>query len=159
MFTYVVYVLAITGLIISFVKDKTKTKKALGLALKSFENLLPQFIAILIIIAFALTVLDTEQISRILGKESGALGLVIGAGIGSVTLIPPYVALPLIASLLQSGAGYAQITIFLTTLTTVGVITLPVEIKYLGRNTAIRRNFLALVFSSILALIMGLVMT
>lgn len=157
MFTRVLYVLAVTGLIVSFIKDKTKTKKVLLTALKSFESLLPQYIVLLTIIAFVLTVFNTEQISRILGRESGALGIAIGAGIGSITLIPPYVALPLVASLLQSGAGYAQITIFLTTMTMVGIVTLPVEMKYLGRKIAIKRNFFAFVFACIISLVIGLV--
>ena len=42
MFTYVLYALAGAGLLISFMKDKKKTKMALKKAWKSFENILPQ---------------------------------------------------------------------------------------------------------------------
>jgi uncharacterized membrane protein YraQ (UPF0718 family) len=157
MFTYVLYALAISGLIFSFIKDKGKTKKALIIALKSFENILPQCMTVLIIVAFFLTVLNTEQISKLLGAESGVLGFIIGAIIGSITLMPPYVALPLVASLLKSGAGYPQITIFLTTLMMVGIVTLPVEIKYLGKKTAIKRNVYSFVFAVIMSLIIGVV--
>jgi uncharacterized membrane protein YraQ (UPF0718 family) len=155
MFTYILYALAIIGLIFSFIKDKGKTKKALLTAWKSFENILPQCITVLIIIALFLTVLDTEQISELLGAESGALGLIIGAVVGSITLMPPYVALPLAASLLKSGAGYPQITMFLTTLTMVGIVTLPVEIKYFGRRIAVKRNVYAFIFAVIISLIIG----
>ncbi len=51
--------------------------------------------------------------------------------------------------------GYAQITILVTTLMMVGVITLPMEIKYSGRKQALKRNALALVFSVLLSLVMG----
>jgi uncharacterized membrane protein YraQ (UPF0718 family) len=158
MFTYILYALAILCLLISFIKDKGKTKKALKTAWKSFENILPQCLSVLIVVSFFLTILTPEQISKILGAESGVLGMAIGATIGSITLMPPYVALPLVASLLKSGAVYSQITIFLSTLTMVGIITLPVEIRYLGKKTAIKRNVSALVFSIIVSLIIGVVM-
>ncbi|MDR0629315.1 MAG: permease [Treponema sp.] len=157
MFTYILYAMAIIWLIFSSLKDKTKTKKALLTAWKSFENILPQCITVLIIVALFLAILDTEQISKILGTESGILGFVISAVIGSITLIPPYVSLPLVASLLKSGAGYPQMTMFLTTLTMVGIITLPVEIKYLGRKTAIKRNLYSFIFAVIISLIIGMV--
>ena len=64
-------------------------------------------------------------------------------------------AFPLAASLLKAGAGYAQITMFVTTLMMVGVVTLPMEIKYFGRKLALKRNALALVFSVLLSLVMG----
>ena len=40
-------------------------------------------------------------------------------------------------------------------LTTVGIITILVEVKYLGRKTAILRNVLAFLFSFITAYLMG----
>ena len=64
MFTYVLYALAGAGLLISFMKDKKKTKMALKKAWKSFENILPQLLTVMIIIGFALAVLSPETISK-----------------------------------------------------------------------------------------------
>ena len=155
MFTIILY--CVTGLLLalSFVKDRKKTRAALMKAWKSFENILPQLLTVLLIIGVMLTFLDAQTISRLLGAESGALGLAIAAVVGSSTLSPGFVAFPLAASLLKAGAGYAQITMFVTTLMMVGVVTLPMEIKYFGRRLALRRNALALVFSVVLSLIMG----
>lgn len=155
MFTILLY--CVTGLLLalSFAKDPKKTKTALMKAWKSFENILPQLLTVLLIIGIMLTFLDAKTISRLLGAESGALGLAIAAVVGSITLIPGFVAFPLAASLLKAGAGYAQITMFVTTLMMVGVVTLPMEIKYFGRKLALRRNALALAFSVVLSLIMG----
>ena len=155
MFTIILY--CVTGLLLalSFAKDRKKTKAALMKAWKSFENILPQLLTVLLVIGIMLTFLDAPTISRLLGAESGALGLAIAALVGSITLIPGFVAFPLAASLLKAGAGYAQITMFVTTLMMVGVVTLPMEIKYFGRRLALRRNALALVFSVVLSLIMG----
>ena len=155
MFTILLYCVTGLLLLLSFTKDRKRTKAALMKAWKSFENILPQLLTVLLIIGILLTFLDKQTISHLLGAESGTLGLAIAAVVGSITLIPGFVAFPLAASLLKAGAGYAQITMFVTTLMMVGVVTLPMEIKYFGRKLALKRNALALVFSVLLSLVMG----
>ncbi|MFI3226009.1 MAG: permease [Clostridia bacterium] len=157
MFTYILYACAITGLAISFVKSKKKTKQALKKAWKSFENILPQFLSIIIVIGIMLSVLDTETITKLLGADSGILGILMAAFIGAITLIPGFVAFPLAAALLESGAGVSQIAAFVSTLMMVGFVTLPMEIKTFGKKVAIMRNLSAFVFSLLVAFIMGVV--
>ena len=159
MFTYLLYGAAGSLLLLSACKSRIKTKMALKKAWKSFENILPQFLAVLLLIGMLLAVLDAQTISRLLGGESGALGLLLAAVIGSVTLIPGFVAFPLAASLLAAGAGYGQITMLLTTLMMVGVATLPLESRYFGRKLALRRNGLALAFAVGLSLVIGVLFT
>lgn len=155
MFTVILYVLAATMLLWSFVKDRKKTLLALKKAWKSFENILPQLLAVMLIIGLLLTIVNAETISKLLGAESGVLGMAIAAVLGSVTLIPGFVAFPLAATLLEAGAGYGQITMFVTTLMMVGVVTLPMEIRYFGRNAAIRRNALALIYAVAASFLIG----
>jgi len=153
--TFVIYILVGCLLCLSFVKDKDKTHRALKKAWKSFENIMPQFLSILLIIGIMLAVLDPQTIYMLLGKDSGLRGMTIAAVIGSITLIPGFVAFPLAAALLKAGAGYGQITMFITTLMMVGVVTLPVEIQFFGRATAIKRNVLALVFAVVISFVIG----
>ncbi len=155
MFTIILYCAAALGLGVSFFKSRERTKLALKKAWKSFENILPQFLTVLLVLGMMLSVLSEETISKLLGSGSGVLGMAIAAVIGSVTLIPGFVAFPLAASLLRAGAGYGQITMFVTTLMMVGVVTLPVEMKYFGRKAAVRRNLLALVFAVCVSFLMG----
>ncbi|MEA5091620.1 hypothetical protein SDC9_32539 [bioreactor metagenome] len=155
MSTFIIYILVSCLLCLSFVKDKDKTHRALKKAWKSFENIMPQFLSILFIIGIMLAVLDPQTIYMLLGKDSGLRGMTIAAVIGSITLIPGFVAFPLAAALLKAGAGYGQITMFITTLMMVGVVTLPVEIQFFGRATAIKRNLLALVFAVIISFVIG----
>ncbi|HPW41911.1 MAG TPA: permease, partial [Bacillota bacterium] len=131
--TAALYVIAIMALSVSLLKSKEKTILALKKAWKSFENILPQFLSILIIIGILLTVLSPEQISKLLGKESGWYGVLIAAVIGSVTLVPGFIAFPLAAALLKSGAGYMQIAAFISALMMVGIVTIPVEVEYFGK--------------------------
>ncbi|KUO75450.1 MAG: permease [Desulfosporosinus sp. BRH_c37] len=152
MFTIVLYVLAIVLLTISFLRDKKKTKMALKKAWKSFENILPQFLSILVIIGILLALLSPETISKLIGQQSGWIGMLIASLIGSITLIPGFVAFPLASALLKNGAGFMQIAVFISTLMMVGIITLPIEMKYLGNKATILRNALAFVFSFIVAI-------
>ena len=159
MATIILYSVAIILLVLSWIKDKGKTKQAVKKAWKAFENILPQFLTVLLIIGLILTILDKETISMLLGNESRFLGMTIAAVLGSITLIPGFVAFPLAASLLSVGAGYGQITMFVTTLMMVGVVTIPVEKKYFGSVTTYKRNLFALVFSIVIAVIMGGIMS
>jgi len=156
--TAALYVIAILALSASLLKSREKTILALKKAWKSFENILPQFLSILIIIGILLTVLSPEQISKLLGKESGWYGVLIAAVIGSVTLVPGFIAFPLAAALLKSGAGYMQIAAFISALMMVGIVTIPVEVEYFGKKAAAVRNIAAFVFSLFVALVMGVVM-
>ena len=158
MFTYILYGLAGVCLLLSFLKDRKKTKTALLKALKSFENIMPQFLSILIIIGLTLSVLSPETIGTLLGGKSGFLGMLGAALIGSVTLVPGFVAFPLAAALLKNGAGYMQIAAFVSTLMMVGIVTLPLEIKTFGKRAAVVRNTAAFVFSIAAALVIGAVM-
>jgi uncharacterized membrane protein YraQ (UPF0718 family) len=144
-------------LILSFIKDKKKTKMALKKAWKAFENILPEFLVVILLVGFLLAILNPEAISKIIGSESGWYGIVLAAIIGSVTLIPGFVAFPTAAILLENGAGYMQIAAFVSTLMMVGVITLPVETKYFGKKISVLRNVFAFFFSFIVALIIGMV--
>ena len=151
----ILYSLAIVLFIISLLKDKLKTKKALIKAFKSFENIMPQFLSIIIIVGFILSVLDTNTISKIIGSESGVFGVILSAIIGSVTLMPTFVAFSTANSLLLNGAGYSQIAALVSTLTLVGIVTIPLESKYIGKKAAYLRNFLAFLFSFLVAYFMG----
>jgi uncharacterized membrane protein YraQ (UPF0718 family) len=153
--TIALYVIAITALAVSYAKSRQNTKLALKKAWKSFENILPQFLSILIIIGIMLAILTPEQISSMIGSESGWFGVIIASVIGAITLIPGFIAFPLAAALLKSGAGYMQIAAFISTLMMVGVVTMPVEMKFFGKKATLIRNAEAFVFSYIVAFVMG----
>lgn len=153
----VYYSLAIILLVLSFVKDKKKTLSALKKAWKSFENILPQLLTVLIIIGFLLAILNPETISLLIGSKSGFWGVILAAIIGSITLIPGFVAFPMAAMLVEHGAGLTQIGAFVSTLMMVGIVTMPVEIKYFGKKVAILRNSVAFIFSFFVALVIQLV--
>lgn len=153
--TIALYVLAAIALTISYTKNKKNTKIALKKAWKSFENILPQFLSILILIGIILAIMTPEQISQIIGKESGWVGVILASIVGAVTLVPGFIAFPLAAALIKSGAGYMQIAAFISTLMMVGIVTIPLEMKFFGKKAALIRNAEAYIFSLVVALVMG----
>lgn len=145
-------------LLLSFAKDREKTRKALLKAWKAFENILPQFLVVILLVSLLLSLLDHQMILKIIGSESGWLGVLLAAIVGAVTLIPGFVAFPTAALLVNGGAGYMQIGAFISTLMMVGIVTLPVEMQYFGKKLALYRNALAFVFSFLVAFVIGQVM-
>lgn len=157
-FTYILYGISLGLLGLSYIKDKKKTAMSLKRAWRMFLNVLPQFIAILFLVGLLLTVLNPSAIRQIIGADSGLRGMLITACLGAVTLVPALIAFPIAAELLKNGAGFMQIAVFISTLTTVGLVTLPLEIRYLGKKAAILRNVLAFLFSFAVAAVVGVLL-
>lgn len=158
MYNYALYLLAIIFLMVSYKRDKKKTKMALKKAWKSFENIMPQFLTILAFLGMVLALLSPDVISHLLGQKAGWQGMIIASIIGSITLMPALIAFPIAAILLKNGAGFAQLAVFVSTLMMVGIVTLPLEIKCFGKKISIMRNMFAYLFSFIVALVIGAVL-
>ncbi len=150
--TILLYGAALALFALSALKDRGKTRQALRKGLKAFEGILPQFLTVLVLVAVALSVFDADAVSRYLGPGSGWFGVAAAAMIGSITLIPGFVAFPAAGELLRNGAGVLQVATFVSTLMMVGVVTLPLEIKTFGKRAALARNLLALVFALVAAI-------
>lgn len=158
MTSIILYSLAIILLIISFIKDKSKTKEAIILGLKSFENILPQFLCIIISVGILLSFFTTDTISKILGNSSGFWGIILADIIGAIAMMPTFVAFSLGNTLLLNGAGYSQVGALVSSLVLIGLMTFPLEAKYIGKRAAFLRNLIAFLFSIIVGIILGRIM-
>ena len=158
MTSIILYSLAIILLIISFIKDKSKTKEAIILGLKSFENILPQFLCIIISVGILLSFFTTDTISKILGNSSGFWGIILADIIGAIAMMPTFVAFSLGNTLLLNGAGYSQVGALVSSLVLIGLMTFPLEAKYIGKGAALLRNLIAFLFSIIVGIILGRIM-
>jgi uncharacterized membrane protein YraQ (UPF0718 family) len=123
-----------------------------------FKNILVPFLNIIILVSIVLYFIPSSVISQYLGAGSGVLGLGIAAVVGSITLIPGFISYPIAAGLIRQGASYTVVATFMTTLMMVGVVTLPLEIKYFGKRVAIGRNVLNFVAAIIIGLVVGIVL-
>ena len=149
---------AMVGLSLSLLKDGAKTKQALKVAWKSFNRIFPTIAMVIIIIGWLLTFVSKAVIAGLIGQKAGFAGIAIAASLGSVLFIPAIVAFPLAASLLQSGAGLMAVATFITTLTMIGFVTLPLEIKTLGKKVAFLRNGFSFVIAIIIGFLMGVIL-
>jgi uncharacterized membrane protein YraQ (UPF0718 family) len=147
--------IALACLAFSLLKDRAKTAQALRAAAKSGIGLAPTLLSILVLIGLVLGFVSVETISRILGEGSGAGGVLTAALLGSVLHIPSLVSFPLGGSLMKAGASATVVAVFITTLTMVGFVTIPVEIRVLGKRFALLRNGLSLVAAIIIGLLVG----
>ncbi len=153
--TIALYTAAAVLLLLSLLKDRNKTALALKKAAKALEGIMPQFVVVLVLVSLTLAVVNNEMISKILGGSSGILGVLGASLVGAITLVPGFVAFPVAAALLNDGAGVIQVAAFVSSLMMVGIITLPMEIKYFGKKAAIWRNSLAFFFSLAAAVFVG----
>ena len=154
----VINVIAIAALLMAFIKDREKAIKSLKIAGKSFIRMLPMVFVIIIIIGLLLGFVPPDQISKFVGEQSGMTGVLIVGAAGAVLHIPALLSFPLASSLLEEGASVSAVAAFITTLTMIGTITLPLEIKELGKKMAILRNGISFVIAIIIALIMGVIL-
>jgi hypothetical protein len=124
---------------------------------RTFVNLLPIIIGMLLLTSLAVTVFP-EQISAGLFGSSDALGAFIGASVGSVAAGHPLASYLLGGELLKSGASLIAVTALIVSWVTVGIVQLPAEALMLGMRFAIYRNVIcffsavAIAFLSVITL-------
>ena len=123
-----------------------------------FRTVVIPFLNILILISLLLYIIPPSIISNYLGESSGVLGFLTAAVVGSIALIPGFISYPIAASLIQQGASYTVVATFMTTLMMVGIVTLPLEIKYFGKTVAVSRNALNFVAAIIIGLVVGMIL-
>jgi len=147
---------SVACLVLSLAVDQRKTFEGIKRGLKMFLNLLPALLIVLILVSVFLYLVPDKTIIKLLGAKSGVVGVAVAAAVGSIALIPAFIAFPLAKILLVKGVSYTVVAVFITTLIMVGVLTLPVEFKYFGKKAAIMRNVLSFFGAIIVGLLIGL---
>jgi len=149
---------AITGLALVFscIASREKTLKALKISYRRFINILPAFLIMLVLVSLVLFMVPDELISNYLGVENKIAGVLLASFLGSVTLMPGFIAYPLAGILLNKGVAYMVLSAFTTTLMMVGVLTYPIEKQYFGTRVTIMRNAISLLIAIIIAVVTGI---
>ena len=152
--------LAITAvaLVASLIADRRKTLMGVRRGLRMFVNLLPTLVTVLAAVSLLMAAVHPTTLERWLGG-GGPVPFVAALIVGSIALIPGFVAFPLAGVLKDNGATTAVLAGFITTLLMVGVVTLPIEIRFFGRRIAILRNLLAFCGAVVVALVMTVILS
>jgi len=154
----VINLLAAAALTASLLRDRKKTVKALKMALRSIFRLLPVIALVILLIGLIFAFLPPEKLSSIIGERSGFAGVLVIALLGSALHIPALISFPLAASVLEMGASLTAVAAFITTLTMIGVVTLPMEIRELGKQRAFLRNGLSFIGALFISFLMGVIL-
>ncbi len=154
-FTLAVWVGTLIFLGISFAKDRVKTKQALKMALGMGKGMVVSILSIIFAIGLILTLLPPTEIASFVSKQHVLLATIVAALFGTITLVPAFIAFPLVGTLVGAGASIVPSVAFLTTLTMVGVVTFPLEKKSFGLKFTAVRNGLSFLFAIIIAIVMG----
>lgn len=140
---------------VSLKKSKAKTLEAMKKSKGMMGNMLGEIVGIIFIIGLVLTFIPPESIKAVLGSDNVILATLAAAVAGSVTLIPAFVAFPLVGSFIEVGASIVPAVAFLTTLTMVGLVTFPLEKKEFGLKFAVMRNVMSFTAALAIAALMG----
>lgn len=143
-------------LLASLLANRVRTLKALRIALKRFARIAPPFMLMLVAIAVILTLVPQSMMERVLGEDNVWLGLAGAVPLGSVSVMPGFIAFPLCGILLSRGASYMVLSGFSSALMMVGVATFPLEKRYLGTRLALLRNIASLAISVMVAVATGI---
>lgn len=156
-FTILIWLVTLIFLAISFTKDKGKTKQALKMSFTMGKGMLPSIITIIFAVGFILTIIPPADIATYVSKQHVLLATIVASVFGSITLIPAFIAFPIVGTLVGAGVGIVPSVAFLTTLTMVGFVTFPLEKKEFGIKFTLVRNGLSFVFAILIALTMGVI--
>ena len=151
---YTLYYIAGFAVLISFLADRKKTFKGLKVGWKKFSKILGTYLKLLIILSFILLISD-QFIINYLGGQAPFIGMIMGLIIGSITMMPGFIAYPLAGILVSKGVNYMVVAAFITTLMLVGVATYPVEKEYFGIKATIWRNIAGFIISAMIAVATG----
>lgn len=141
----ILWTITIGLLVLSFIKSKDKSIKALKVAMKKFIAVLSLFLVVMVGFALIITFVPTDLLQKYIGSDSGIQGIALSLGLGSVSVMPGFAAFPLCAALKGEGIPYYIIAAFSLSLMNIGIITFPIEKKFLGLSVAVIRNLIALI--------------
>ena len=148
---WILWICTAGALSISLVKSREKTLAAIRVAVRRMWNIAPLFLLVMVLFAVAITIIPESFISKTIGSDSGPGGLITGIVVGSVAMMPGFIAFPLCGALLSQGVPYYVLAGFSLALMNVGFVTLPMQIQYLGFKVTIVRNLIGVLVAVLVA--------
>lgn len=147
---------AVLAVVASALADRKRTVLGLRLALRRIVGILPAFLVMLVLASVALAAVSQERMSTLVAGENIVVSTIIGALLGSIALMPGFIAYPLAGILLDQGVPYTVLASLTAALMLVGVATFPIERAYFGTSVAVVRNVMCFAIALSVALAVGL---
>lgn len=150
------YIVAGLTLLVSLIASREKTLRALKISVKRFTKIFSAFLTMIILVSIVLFLLPDVVISEYLGGSNKFIGVIFASFLGSITLMPGFIAFPLSGILLKEGVAYMVLAAFTTTLMMVGILTAPIEKAYFGIKVTVIRNVMSLFIALIVTVVIGI---
>ena len=147
----------IGALLLSLVADRRRTWAGIGFGARMLIKIFPALVLMVAAVGLLLSALNPRVLESLFGG-TGPLPFLAGLAVGAVALIPGFIAFPLAGVLRAHGVSTAVLAVFVTSLLMVGIVTLPLEIRFFGRKAALWRNSLSLAAAAAVAIVMALVL-
>ncbi|MTI47282.1 MAG: hypothetical protein FH761_05540 [Firmicutes bacterium] len=152
-----IFLYVITGgsLFISFILNKDKTIKALKVAWKKIKKILPSFIKMLILISVMLYLLPDKTIAKYLGGTNIFRETILASALGSITIMPGFIAFPVAYSLYSKGA---KLSIVLTYIGAAALTRIPMtifEASFLGIKFSVIRLLVSIPLVILSSIVIG----
>ena len=158
LFTLGLWIVTLLVLVFSFIKSFDKTLESLKMAFSLGRSMILSILNIILAIGLILAFLPPENIAAFVENQNPIVATLFAAIFGTITLIPAFIAFPLVGSLVNASVGLVPAVAFLTTLTMVGIVTFPLEQKEFGLKFALTRNLLSFGFALVIAFAMGVIL-
>lgn len=152
-----IIIAAIIITFISFLFNKKKTLRGIKKGIMMFLKILPALLSVMILVSIVLHFVSEENLLKYLGNNAGIGAYIFAAIIGAISIIPSFISYPLAGILVKTGVSYSVISVFINTLKMVGILTIPIEARFLGYKISILRNILAFVGALIVGSLMALI--
>ncbi len=108
------YVVVAALMVVAVRRKDGTARKAIEFTAKDFLHLLPRLVLGVIGAGYLARILPQDVVLALIGPDSGIRGLLAASVAGALTPGGPVVGFALGSAALKSGAGYAQITAFVT---------------------------------------------
>ena len=128
----------------------TRLATSLRKTLRTFINVLPIIVGMLLATSMLITVSPETISAGILGRGD-FLDTLLATSFGSIAVGHPLASYLLCGELLSEDVGLIAVTALLVSWVTVGIVQLPAESLILGGRFAFYRNLICFVFAVIIA--------
>jgi len=120
-------------------------------------GMLPGMVGIIMLLGLVLSAIPKGALADLF-KFHGIAGFALISLVGAVLTMPAPIAFSLAGSLLKRGVSPSALAAFITTLTMVGTITAPMEIRCFGKRFTAVRQGLSFGLAIIIGALMGVIL-
>jgi uncharacterized membrane protein YraQ (UPF0718 family) len=137
--TWVLAIVAALLLLVAFMRGRDLPMSGLSLAGRTLWRNLPIMLLSFAIAGLVQVLVPREVISRWLGTQAGAKGVLLACVAGGLVPGAPYAAFPLVAGLYQAGASLGAVVGFISAWSLWSVSRLPLEMALIDPQVALVR--------------------